>query len=1108
MNNLSTSIFAFFVLCACIVQNTSAQTWQNSVGTSATDLHWQGLANANGYITVGQTSISNAAGSTNTNLLITQFDNNGAVLWSKVVSMATTSATNYHFEPRDISAAPAAVVGSSNIAAGYYITGVAQNTSPNIGTSMFVMRIDANANMVWLRLNVLPTLNIMQSEGVAVVTLSSGDVIAVGNVLYNNGTSTNTSNQIIAARIAPNNTVVWSNVYFNMANTTGTLANMLAHEATLDPNMVSCSPTVPAIAENGVVLTGEISNSLSTANYGAGPHLLVMFIDANGTECWRNAYPVTNSLSQYMSAGHDIAYNYSTNQYIAVGRAYTSSATAVQNTTYIVRISNAGALSCGSLFHIATNGGVANAFARAIATVNTTGTVGGIAVAGIDITNNASYLMSIPSSNTACPQTATWIKEYLLPPAPAPTAVWTPVAGISGNGVPESIVIGGTSPNTYNYFMTSNTLSTATMHDMHVLRTDANGNTTTNCPAVATTTTTTSTGIMLDLTEQQSVDNSWTTTNAYSTSLTLTQNLCSATNVCTVDAIFTAAASPTATCTYTFANASTGNGTLSYSWNFGDPNSGSNNTSTATNPSHTFSGTGSYNVCLIVTNTLANGTTCTDYMCMTIQVNCPTPCSAAASFLYTTSLPPSCIFTFNSTSTGSGTLSYSWNFGDSASGTNNTSTDSSPIHVFSASGTYTVCLTVTSTSSNGSSCTDTHCESIVVTGCNPPTCTVNSDYCYTINGYQVAFNNSSAGNGTLSHHWSFGDGTGSTATNPVKTYSAAGNYTVCLTVLNTMADGTQCCNTCCKNITINPVCTVNSNFRYCVNGSQVSLTNLSTTGVTYAWYLDGSTTAFSTAYTPPTQILSVGTHTICLETTRSTTTGSCSKYTCKTVVINATCNVLARFSHTACLNTMSATFNNSSVNASTYSWNFGDPASGANNTSTATNPSHTFSSYGTYVVCLTANGSNTTSNANAPCRYKVCQTIQISQPNCTTSCPQICATCSLAPDAEQGNNDMPETSAAKNNSETEGQLFINDGSEIDIFPNPTTNYVQVVYNSGESTATLLKITDVQGKMVKEISLDPMQQSLDIDMREMPNGMYLIAIHHENGTVSGARLIKE
>ncbi|MCF8428023.1 MAG: PKD domain-containing protein [Bacteroidia bacterium] len=47
-----------------------------------------------------------------------------------------------------------------------------------------------------------------------------------------------------------------------------------------------------------------------------------------------------------------------------------------------------------------------------------------------------------------------------------------------------------------------------------------------------------------------------------------------------------------------------------------------------------------------------------------------------------------------------------------------------------------------------------------------------------------------------------------------------------------------------------------------------------------------------------------------------------------------------------------ATFTNLSFAASAYSWNFGDPTSGAANTSTVENPSHLFTNPGTYTVTL------------------------------------------------------------------------------------------------------------------------------------------------------------
>ncbi|HRZ43126.1 MAG TPA: choice-of-anchor L domain-containing protein [Bacteroidales bacterium] len=47
-------------------------------------------------------------------------------------------------------------------------------------------------------------------------------------------------------------------------------------------------------------------------------------------------------------------------------------------------------------------------------------------------------------------------------------------------------------------------------------------------------------------------------------------------------------------------------------------------------------------------------------------------------------------------------------------------------------------------------------------------------------------------------------------------------------------------------------------------------------------------------------------------------------------------------------------FNNMTVNGSIWAWNFGDPGSGANNTSSQQHPSHTYNGDGTYTVWLVA----------------------------------------------------------------------------------------------------------------------------------------------------------
>lgn len=72
----------------------------------------------------------------------------------------------------------------------------------------------------------------------------------------------------------------------------------------------------------------------------------------------------------------------------------------------------------------------------------------------------------------------------------------------------------------------------------------------------------------------------------------------------------------------------------------------------------------------------------------------------------------------------------------------------------------------------------------------------------------------------------------------------------------------------------------------------------------------------------------------------------------------------------ACINNTTVNFLNTSALCPATAWDFGDPASGANNTSTLVNPTHIFSAPGTYTITLNATGP-----ANAPSTYT--QTIHI-----------------------------------------------------------------------------------------------------------------------------------
>jgi PKD repeat protein len=125
-----------------------------------------------------------------------------------------------------------------------------------------------------------------------------------------------------------------------------------------------------------------------------------------------------------------------------------------------------------------------------------------------------------------------------------------------------------------------------------------------------------------------------------------------------------------------------------------------------------------------------------------------------------------------------GPTSWSWTFGDGGS-----STAASPGHTYTAAGTYTVSLAVTN--GDGSD-TETKTGYITVTDPvqpDPPVADfsgtpVSGDY-----PLAVQFTDLSS-NGPTSWSWTFGDGGSSTAANPGHTYTAAGTYTVTLTVSN------------------------------------------------------------------------------------------------------------------------------------------------------------------------------------------------------------------------------------------------------------------------------------------------------------------------------------
>ncbi|MCH8318708.1 MAG: PKD domain-containing protein [Bacteroidetes bacterium] len=125
-------------------------------------------------------------------------------------------------------------------------------------------------------------------------------------------------------------------------------------------------------------------------------------------------------------------------------------------------------------------------------------------------------------------------------------------------------------------------------------------------------------------------------------------------------------------------------------WDFGD-----GNTDSVQNPVHTYADSGTYNVCLTVTDLCGSGTSCTN---ITVS-SCPLP---VAAFNYNDSL-----LTVQFSDSSANATKWFWDYGDG-----NTDTIQNPTHTYAIAGTYNVCLT---TSNDCGSDTSTICNSITLT---------------------------------------------------------------------------------------------------------------------------------------------------------------------------------------------------------------------------------------------------------------------------------------------------------------------------------------------------------------------------------------------------------
>jgi len=379
-----------------------------------------------------------------------------------------------------------------------------------------------------------------------------------------------------------------------------------------------------------------------------------------------------------------------------------------------------------------------------------------------------------------------------------------------------------------------------------------------------------------------------------------------------------------------FTDQSSGNPTQ-WRWDLGN-----GTISSLQNPSGTYFNPGTYTVKLVVRNAAGNADSLIRTQYVTVYA------SPSVNFTANDSLgcAPQNVQFSNTSVAGSGNISsYQWDFGDGTS-----SSLQNPAHNYTTPGTYTVTLQVT----NSFGCVKTFTKSQYIRVGSG----TQAGFNYTVTSLCAApvtvnFTNTSAGTGAMSYQWNFGDGTTSNSLNPVHTYAANGSYTVTLIAISSQG----CIDTLVRSNLIS-IGNVSSNFNSpdsVCQGQLFSITNTSSPLPAFAlWNFGDGTTA--TAINPVKSYALPGTYTIKL----LNSFGGCMDSVSKTIVVKA--KAMAQFTTSDsmfCSVPATVNFFNTSTNAISYQWNFGDGT-----TSTQVSPSHIYTAEGDYSVTLIALNAN------------------------------------------------------------------------------------------------------------------------------------------------------
>ncbi|HSC55008.1 MAG TPA: PKD domain-containing protein [Phnomibacter sp.] len=414
-------------------------------------------------------------------------------------------------------------------------------------------------------------------------------------------------------------------------------------------------------------------------------------------------------------------------------------------------------------------------------------------------------------------------------------------------------------------------------------------------------------------------------------------------------------ASPTSGCApilVTFTDLSTGNPD-SWKWDLGN-----GVTAAVRNPSTTYFAPGVYTVKL----TVYKGVDSAVIVKPTYITVYDLPKVAFGAVPVSGCIPHTVQFTDRST-TSSGTITnWVWDFGDGSLGSG-----ANPVHTYANTGSYRVTLTVTT--SNG--CTsNTSIDNYI--NIFPP---LRADFDAVVPNsctlpVTVPFSDRSVGTNIVSWNWDFGDGNTSNLRNPTHVYTAGGSYDVKLVVRNAAG----CVDSMIRPSFVN-VANLTASYNlgtgtFCTN-QPVAIQNVS---IPVA-QLDSTEWAFSDGVVLKQRDAvrvhaAPGTFNFRMVVFR----GGCSDTTfgTYTVMVKPASGFSSNVT-TSCKIPQDVTFTNTTPNSTVVSWNFGNGV-----TSTAQNPTATYTQFGNYTVTMILQHDN-------GCMDTVVQTnlVQIAPPTIT-----------------------------------------------------------------------------------------------------------------------------